>query len=256
MDPFIEGRLWSDFHSSYMVALKRQIIPRLPDNIIVNVETTMMTDELAIGKIKTYKPDASIYAKDDDLLQEPEEAYGNVTPATLIASAPVPAEFKQLSLMIYDEQNGQLVAAIEMLSPANKRPPNLNKYQQKRAKYLSQGIHLLELDLLRAGKRPYYPATWPEKHYAVQLVNGISREVALWAISIQEQLPTVNVPLLEGIPGLKVNLQETFADTYAFSSYDKTLAYDEPLPGPALNTETAQFIKDCLSDYQTTRLQG
>ena len=47
----------------------------------------------------------------------------------------------------------KLVAVIEFLSPTNKRGLERKKYLRKRERILLSSVHLLEIDLLRKGKR-------------------------------------------------------------------------------------------------------
>src|SRR6185437_8807074 len=47
----------------------------------------------------------------------------------------------------------ELVGVVELLSPTNKSGDGRGFYLEKRQQYLRQSVHIIELDLIRAGKR-------------------------------------------------------------------------------------------------------
>ena len=62
---------------------------------------------------------------------------------------PVP----HVTVEIRDVEHRQLVAAIEVLSPTNKRREGRREYLERRERFLDSDVHLLEIDLLRKGRR-------------------------------------------------------------------------------------------------------
>lgn len=89
---------------------------------------------------------------------------------------------------------------IQLLSPVNKRPgpDGADAYEQKRQELFVSGMHLLEIDLLRVGKRPQIAASTvlPDAPYFVFLSRAERRpEIALWACTFRKPLPNVPVPL-------------------------------------------------------------
>ncbi len=85
--------------------------------------------------------------------------------AAEIPSAPaqsrVSLEFplRLLSVEIRATETMELVTAIEILSPVNKRKGHeaYHDYQRKRREIFRLAAHLLEIDLLRGGERPPQP---------------------------------------------------------------------------------------------------
>ena len=59
----------------------------------------------------------------------------------------------QLTVEIRNTENRQLVTAIEVLSPWNKRGDGYKEYLSKRRRLLHSTAHLMEIDLLREGER-------------------------------------------------------------------------------------------------------
>src|SRR5947208_5462061 len=81
-------------------------------------------------------------------------------PSAAILEAParvrLPAvDRERLSFIeIRDRDGWQLVTVIELLSPANKYAgPDREQYLAKRAELLVSTVHLVEIDLLRGGRR-------------------------------------------------------------------------------------------------------
>ena len=65
-------------------------------------------------------PDASIHRQSAQQLPPPHPPAAVVQPQTV--TVPIPEQSKQAYLEIRDMQTGQVVTAIEILSPVNKRP--------------------------------------------------------------------------------------------------------------------------------------
>ena len=70
---------------------------------------------------------------------------------------------------IRDTMNRRLVTAIEFMSPTNKRGNGRKEYLRKRLKLLRSTAHLLEIDLLRPGRRVPMREPLPGSAYFVFL---------------------------------------------------------------------------------------
>lgn len=222
MNPYIEELYWPDFHSSYAYELKAQVKHKLPEGLSVHLEVTSITEELRLNDLKAYRPDVSVNQTGKGPLLEDsgdltEEQPGNVIEILL----PVVTEVKQRTLEIRDKMNNRLVAAVEILSPANKRQPNLEAYRRKRLDYRKRNVHFLELDLLRKGTRPFYRPDWPEATYTVQLFNAHWSSLKTWPLDLRDPLPSVTLPLLPEIAGIELDLMDTLGRVYANSDYEQ-----------------------------------
>src|SRR4029453_5934831 len=95
--------------------------------------------------------------------------------------------------------NRQLVTAIEILSPTNKRAEGRMEYLVKRRRILLSTAHLLEIDLLRQGQRLPMHDPLPPAEYFVLLSRAENRPITeVWPLALRDPLPTVPVPLLPG----------------------------------------------------------
>lgn len=240
MDPYLEDYIWPDFHTSLAVVLRNYINKVLPPGIVVNIEATAILDTVLIP-VKSYRPDVSLNDSGDSsmLLEEPVSGAGVLTPPSISMVHRVEAEVSQKTLQVKKTGSGELIAAIEILSPVNKRNPNLKDYRKKRAAYFEQGVHLLEIDLLREGTRPVKEADMPEGTYFIHLENAHEEMLFVWAMDLATQLPTISLPLLPGTPSITLDLQSIFKQTYEDAGYLRTLNYHIPLK-PGLRREVDQ----------------
>lgn len=112
---------------------------------------------------------------------------------------------------IRDRANRQLVTAIEVLSPTNKRSEGYAEYLAKRRRLMVSSVHLLEIDLLRLGQRVPMRQPLPSAPYFVFLSRAPDRPIIeVWPVSLAEPLPVVPVPLLPGDADVPLDLQQAF----------------------------------------------
>src|SRR5205823_13138507 len=118
-----------------------------------------------------------------------------------------------------------LVTAFEVLSSTNKRGGRRENLRKRRRLLLSSA-HLMEIDLLRAGRRVPMQEPLPDAPYFVFLSRAEARPLTdVWPIRLADQLPKVQVPLLAGDPDLELDLQDALASAYDAFSYDLSVDY-------------------------------
>ena len=160
---------------------------------------------------------------------------------TTIAAAPlelatiIPAPIPHVTIEIRDTANRQLVTAIEMLSPTNKRGDGRQEYLAKRRRILLSTAHLLEIDLLRQGQRVPMQKPLPAASYFIFLSRAERRPMTeIWPISLRESLPVVPIPLLPDDKDVALDVQQVFTTTYDLLGYDLAVDYtrrpEMPLP--------------------------
>jgi Protein of unknown function (DUF4058) len=100
----------------------------------------------------------------------------------------------------------------------------------KRNALLAEGIHLVELDLLRAGQRLPTQEPLPSGDYYLFISRANRRpkcEVYSWTRN--DKLPIVPIPLKAPDPDIFVNLGQVFATAYERGRYAKSIDYTKPL---------------------------
>lgn len=142
--------------------------------------------------------------------------------------------------------DGTLVAAIEVISPTNKRGEGYRQYLAKRELLLASETHLLEIDLLRSGRRVPMRDPLPDAPYFVFLSRVEKRPyLDVWPIQLEEPLPTVPVPLLPDDADVSLDLQLALTTMYDELGFDLSVNYHQPSEIP-LEGETAVWAAGLL----------
>ena len=140
MDPYLEGTLWTTVYFSLSAEIVRQLAPKLrPRYLVLPAERFVMetSESVAISTTDMY-PDVSV--------AEVRPA-ATTTRGTMIAPAPlelatvIPALIPHVTIEIRDTAQWQLVTAIEILLPTNKRGEGRQEYLSKRRRILLTTAH-------------------------------------------------------------------------------------------------------------------
>lgn len=253
MNPYLEGHLWPDLHHGLSFAIKAQLVPQLTPKYLVQTEVYTVMDTNPIPDIGVMYPDIGVFH--NNVVQEPVLAYGGelqLSSPTLTVRTILPVEVKIAYTTIRNRKNNQLVALIEILSPVNKRRPGYKKYCEKRMETQAADVHLLEIDLLRRGKRAIQHPTAQQAPYLVSLWNANTRNTELWSFGIRDSLPVVPVPLLEDEIAV-LNLPAAYQQAYTTSQYDIGIDYDEIPPPPVFAKQESEWIAEQIKAWRTAR---
>jgi hypothetical protein len=100
----------------------------------------------------------------------------------------------------------------------------------KRNSYFADGINLVEIDLLRGGKRMHLgrPAPPAADYYVVVCQGDQFPQTGIWPISLRDPLPSIPVPLDPDAGTVTLPLQACFQASYALGSYEKEIDYARP----------------------------
>src|SRR5262249_23007813 len=139
---------------------------------------------------------------DVDIIKEQD--LGTSTAAAVISAPktvvlPVVRHEGNKYIKIVDSRSKHLVTVIELLSPANKRPGlDREAYLTKRIDYLSAGVNVVEIDLLRGGQRLPFEGDAPSicDYYALVCRARQMPTAGIWPFSVRDLLPTIPIPLL------------------------------------------------------------
>ena len=245
MDPYLEGAEWASVHIELSSEIARQLAPRLRPKYIVRTMRrfiTDMPDEVSIATGDIY-PDVSV--ADNRLDSDPMSMGAIVAP--LEFTTVMPANVPDISIEIRDVDQRALVTAIEVLSPANKRGEGYREYLRKRHRILASTTHLIEIDLLRAGRRVPMRETLPETPYFVFLSRSERRPIThVWPIRLDMVLPAIPLPLLPGDEDAALELQAAFTGVYDALGYDLSTDYTRPPPVSLAATER-DWLRQWLS---------
>jgi uncharacterized protein DUF4058 len=247
MDPYLEGSYWSTVHTQLVPEIARQLSPKIhPKYLALTSRRFFMDepDEVGLTLAEMY-PDIGL-AHADQGPPVSEAAATALAPPPLRMVTVVPAPVPQLTVEIRDVDNQALVTAIEVLSPANKRGPGRKQYLAKRKRLLYSSANLVEIDLLRVGRRVPMRKPLPKVPYIVLVGRVDKRPVTdVWPIRLDQPLPTVPIPLLPGDPDVTLDLQLAFTTVYDLVGYNLTINYSKP-PDVPFSPEEVTFTEELL----------
>ena len=251
MDPYLEGEVWSDVHQALASRLRDQLTPQVRPKYTARLVPRIVIEkppEVADGLMY---PDFDVILAKPGWSAGPAESTATLTPATATVPMGASIRWKLVTVEVHDRESGDLVTAIEALSPVNKRRPGLLDYRRKRKEYWERGANLVEIDLLRAGTRPFHGPGMPSGDYYVCLTPAGKKRVDVWAMSVRDPLPTVPVPLLGGDGPAALNIGAALADAYDAAAYDLRVNYAADPPAPAFSAEDRAWIAERLAAYRS-----
>ncbi|MEM1121003.1 MAG: DUF4058 family protein [Bacteroidota bacterium] len=243
MNPFLEGDLCPEVHSELASKIKKLLIPQLGNNYTVRTEKYIVTDtepQHDIGIVYPMYPDVGVF---ENKVMEPVAAYGaqrNPTPASFKVKYYKPVEVNIPVVEIKDVKQNRIITAIEILSPVNKRVPGLKLYLQKKKRLIDNGVHFMEIDLIRRGKRTIDHPQLDEILYLVALTRANSYETVIWTMGLTDTLPIVPIPLLPTDEDVLIDLQMALGEVYEESAFYRSIDYQSTPPPPFLATEDYQ----------------
>src|SRR4030095_11822926 len=162
MDPFIEARgLWTDFHDSLIVELRRILNSQLRDRYeaLVGERTYIGVVEPIEGSRSQHdvQPDVRIDARTESPSSDWQAGSGQaVLAAPLVMHPELNVEENETYVEVHDTSSGdRVVTCIEVLSPTTKRPesPGWGEYERKRQLMFRGAANFVEIDVLHEGKR-------------------------------------------------------------------------------------------------------
>jgi Protein of unknown function (DUF4058) len=247
MDPYLEGELWSNFHSQLAVEIARNLIPKLvPRYVAVTEKYQYVVGPEEIGITlgpESVIPDVTV-SRSSSRAMAKAAARATVAPLTLDTVVSIP--INHVWVKILDLSNRLLVTAIEFLSPTNKKGHGRRKYLKKRRRLLLSQAHLMGIDLLRSGHRVPMADPLPDAAYFIFLCRAGQRPATqVWPITLDQALPIVKVPLLKGDPDVELNLQQVFDAVYDLGGMAYLIDYGKP-PDVPLGPDWAGWADDLL----------
>jgi len=254
MDPYLEQpAFWSPFHNRLMIAIANRISPQLRPQYYVEVETRSYMDtpesDLLIGI-----PDAVVLSsKTSESRKHSAAEASNVavrtTPQTV--TLPVPIEIKERYLEVREVGNDQVITAIEMLSPTNKKKgKGRDDYETKRAAVLSSASHFIEIDLLRSPSPFAILGAREIGEYYILVSRACHRPKAqFYPFTLRDVLPEFLLPLKEADEGIAVDLQSIFQEVCQQASYDLRIDYTCEAPPPSLSAENQSWVQELIKAH-------
>lgn len=243
MDPYLENPdLWRDFHHSMITYIRDQLQPKLRPKYLARTEERVFVAEA----------DRYVYP-DVAVLREPRAIYdaGSTTAEPLMVERQSDPIHEGI-ITILAADNGQLVTAIEVLSPTNKMAGDgRSQYLQKRREVLRSYANMVEIDLLKEGARVTQEVRDKQGVRDYRYVISVSRAqkrslFEMYPLALRDRLPIFRIPLKGDDPDVLLDLQAVFAQAYENGAYDATIDYAQP-PCAPLSDDERVYVGSVLS---------
>lgn len=250
MDPYLESPVyWSDFHARFINDLADTITEALPPEYFAAIgEYVSLLGPNPSSIPRDVVPDVAVVAppwSPSDIGAGPGSAAAvaetELRPATL-RNRRLPAPEVQYYIELVRLPDHEPVTVIEVLSPKNKRGGGRGVYVDKRNATLWTPVNLVEIDLLRGGRRVGFEQPLPAGDYFAMVSYGTRRPMCdVYAWTVRHRLPVVPIPLREPTPDVRVDLGRAFRATYDRGRFGRRIDRRRPPPAPPLTADDATW---------------
>lgn len=249
MDPYLEEH-WRDIHHRFLTYACDELQESLPRGLRARLEERVFV-EPDDGDGRGIYPDVR-------MVEYPGRGGGaalateaEVAQPLVIRGENEPATEGYIEIIDVGSGN-RVVTVFELLSVSNKQPGEGQElYRKKQRECLQGGVNLVEIDLLRSGKRilAVPPARIPPSHrtaYQVCVTRGSRpRTYEVYRAALREPLPVIRVPLRPADADVPLNLQALVDRCYHHGRYDDIDYRAEP--NPPLEPAEAAWANQWLS---------
>lgn len=259
MNPYMENPLlWRGHHNlliTYLNAELNQVLPleyatRIEERVYVETWEKEYAADSAVVLTQPISPNTGGTA----VLERVSVAAPFDSPLTLeYGTETIREPFLEIRSR---NENDDIITVIEVLSPTNKKVgQGRDEYQSKQKELIHSWVHLLEIDLLRAGQYSLAPdetrlRSKKRFDYLVSLHRGgRGSKFDCWPILLHERLPRVTVPLAGKDEYVTLDLQTVVNRVYSEGGLWRSLryAYANP-PNPPLSASDTEWADTLLRE--------
>jgi hypothetical protein len=229
MNPYLEQPdLWRNFHNGMLYTLQEVLTPLVVPRYFVEYEETVHIDRS--GDIRPRLAVADVAVS--------EAGPAVAEPATTTVAAPVTVAVPvrrgvrrtRRRLLIRDARRRTVVTVIELLSPSDKTAGDTRRrVLRKRADTLASRASLVEIDLLRGGRRMPIDGLPRCDYYALVSRAADRPRAGLWSLTLRDPLPTIPIPLSAG-PEPTVSLKTLLDRVYDGAGFGYRIYNGSPVP--------------------------
>jgi hypothetical protein len=210
--PFSEIRSWEEFHGMWPAVIVQQLGNSLPPHYTAGPRVHLGAEvEIDVATFESEPVAGTVRSQPDEGAVAAAPVWAPAEP-TLAVETEL-SDFDEYEVRVYDTRRGRrLVAAIELISPANKdRPEHRSQFTSKCAALLRHGVSLVLVDVVTARNVNLYAdlldliGQWdpsfgeqPPATYAVACRwrhRGAGRWLETWNHGLKPGLPLPRLPL-------------------------------------------------------------
>ncbi len=250
MNPYLErAELWHGIHQWVIAELARTLGSQLRPDYLVRIEQRVSVSEEpdTSGQRPSRIPDITVldpgWAAERVVALETEPRQ---TEDAITVELPALELERESYLEIIRVSNREVVAVLELLSPANKSNKGRQEYLSKRAEVQYSLAHLVEIDLLRSGPPMPVVGDVPGGDYRILVSNArLAPNASLYIFSIRQPIPNFVMPLAQGSGGIAIDLKPIIDEVYILGSYDRDIDYRQD-PEPPLSDDDRVWLDQLL----------
>lgn len=252
MNPYLEHPgLWAGIHHRLITAIANALEPQIQPKYIVAIEERVY-EISGETTVLVSVPDVAVQTT-QTVIQPPLSNLAVAQPAVpplaqpIEVTLPLSEPLKESYLEIRAVETGEVVTAMEVLSPKNKQAGvGRLRYESKRATVLASSTHFVEIDLLRQGEPMTTLSNPIESHYRILVSRSEARPKAdLYAFNLPEPIPPFPMPLQADDAQPLVELQKLIDEIYERGGYALRINYRKP-PVPQLSESDASWLDSRL----------
>jgi hypothetical protein len=249
MDPYLEDPFfWHQVHSRLIVALANDLGGKLRPKYYAAIETRTYLED-GLDTVFVGIPDAIVFSGTPVV----DTSKRNTATITMPTAQPQkvrlvePIEVKERYLEIRKVGSKEVIAAIEVLSPKNKRGEGREIYLKKRQVILESASHFVEIDLLRVAQPIRVEGMTEKSDYRILVSAASNRPNAdLYSFNLRDAVPVFPLPLRSEDESVPVDLGMLLQEIYDQGCLDLQIDYDQPVPEPVLSAEDAAWAKELV----------
>jgi Protein of unknown function (DUF4058) len=248
MDPYLEDPFfWHQVHSRLIVALANDLGAKLRPKYYAAIETRTYLED-GDGNIFVGIPDAIVFSGTQ---ATPTSANAATLTMPIVQPQKVrlvePIEVKERYLEIRKVGSKEVIAAIEVLSPKNKRGEGREIYLKKRQVMLESASHFVEIDLLRAAQPIRVEGITARSDYRILVSAADERPNAdLYSFNLREAIPVFLLPLRSEDAPIPVDLKALLQAVYDQGCFDLQVDYEQPVPEPMLSKDDRAWVAEIV----------
>ena len=249
MDPYLEQH-WRDIHHRLITYSSDQLQTQLPRDLLARVEERVVV-EPADDEERNVYPDVRVveHGAGAAVALRPQVAAGD-SKSILIHSADERAT--EGFIEIIDAGSARrVVTVLEFLSLTNKLAgEGRDLYRRKQRELKAGRVSLVEIDLLRAGRRTLtvpirkIPPAYRTAYQVCVHRGWRADEFEVYPVPLRERLPDVRVPLRETDSHIVLKLQELIDLAHQNGRYETTDYSVAPVP--PLSKDDADWAAEVL----------
>jgi hypothetical protein len=247
-DPYLQG-YWRDVHQSMVVYTRDYLRAQLPADLRVRVEERVFleAEDDGVPRSGSYVPDVSV-------IEWPRPRSGATTTIEQAVAEPLKIRypFEPLTegyIEIRDASSGgRLVTSIEFTSPTNKAPgKGADSFRKKQQDCRNANVSVVEIDLIRGGEHilmvpvERIPLNRRDPPFACVFEAWNQIDLLFYAISIQQRLPAIRIPLRQTDKQARLDIQAIFDQAYLNGDYGADIDYSVD-PDVSLTPDERQWL--------------